>query len=264
MLRRRTAITAALAAVALGGCGFKLRSSQTFAFETLAVTPERNGLVAADLIRYFGKAIVPIAPVRGSESPQVIVDILQEVRDKNGRVSRQSFGTFIIARPGKFRFVYEKPYKQTIVSDGTTVWLHDDDLNQVTIKKLGDTVTEQPLALLLDASAADKLFDLKSAESQGSIGFVEAKSKKADAAFSDLRVAIVALQPRELTWRDALQNTNTIRFESLNKNGKLAAEAFRLRRPRARMCSNSSRSSLQIRPPAQSGAQCLSVAETRF
>lgn len=156
----------------------------------------------------------------------------QEVRDKNGRVSRQSAGTFAIARPGKFRFVYEKPYKQTIVSDGITVWLHDEDLNQVTIKKLGETVTEQPLALLLDASAADKLFDLKAIESQGSIGFVEAKSKKADAAFSDLRVAIVALQPRELTWRDALQNTNTIRFETLNKNGKIAADAFSFTPPK--------------------------------
>jgi LPS-assembly lipoprotein len=83
MLRRRTAIAAALGAVTLAGCGFKLRSSQTFVFETLAVTPERNGLVAADLIRYFGKAIVPVVPVRGMELPQVIVDILQEVRDKN-------------------------------------------------------------------------------------------------------------------------------------------------------------------------------------
>lgn len=150
----------------------------------------------------------------------------QEVRDKNGRVSRQSVGSFTIARPGKFRFVYEKPYKQTIVSDGTTVWLHDEDLNQVTIKKLGETVNEQPLALLLDASAADKLFDLKALEPQGSIGFVEAKSKKPDAAFTDLRVAIVALQPRELSWRDAFQNTNIIRFEALSKNGKLAADSF--------------------------------------
>ena len=84
MLRRHAAIaTAALGLIALAGCGFQLRSSQTFAFQTLAVTPERNGLVAADLIRYFGKAIVPMVPVRGSEPPQVIVDILQEVRDKN-------------------------------------------------------------------------------------------------------------------------------------------------------------------------------------
>lgn len=82
-MRRRSVLLASLAAVALVGCGFKLRSSQTFAFQTLAVTPEKNGMVAADLIRYFGNAIVPLAPVRGSAPPQVIVDILQEVREKN-------------------------------------------------------------------------------------------------------------------------------------------------------------------------------------
>ncbi|MES2947926.1 MAG: LPS assembly lipoprotein LptE [Pseudomonadota bacterium] len=84
MLHRRTAIVATLAnAAALAGCGFHLRSSQTFAFQTLAVTPERNGLVAADLIRYFDKSIVPLVPVRGSPPPQVIVDILQEAREKD-------------------------------------------------------------------------------------------------------------------------------------------------------------------------------------
>ena len=76
-------LLASLTAAALAGCGFKLRSSQTFAFQTLAVTPEKNGLVAADLIRYFGAAIVTIVPDRGSTPPQVIVDILQEVREKS-------------------------------------------------------------------------------------------------------------------------------------------------------------------------------------
>lgn len=82
VVHRRTTL-AALAVVALSGCGFKLRGSQVFAFQTLAVTPERNGLVAADLIRYFGKSIVPLVPTPGTEPPQVIVDILQEARDKN-------------------------------------------------------------------------------------------------------------------------------------------------------------------------------------
>ncbi|MFO1263898.1 MAG: LPS assembly lipoprotein LptE [Rhodoferax sp.] len=67
---------------ALAGCGFKLRSSQDFVFQTLAVTPEKNGLVAADLIRYFDKAIVPITPPKGGQPPQVIVDVLQENREK--------------------------------------------------------------------------------------------------------------------------------------------------------------------------------------
>lgn len=150
----------------------------------------------------------------------------QEVRDKNGRVSRQSAGTFAIARPGKFRFTYEKPYKQTIVSDGVTVWLHDEDLNQLTTRKLADTLSEQPLSLLLDPAAAEKSFELKTLESRGSIGYVEAKPRRADASVDELRIAMVASRPAELSWRDALQNTNTIRFTSLTKNGKLAVDAF--------------------------------------
>jgi LPS-assembly lipoprotein len=80
---RRAAVAAALTAALLAGCGFKLRVAPTFAFQTLAVTPEENGLVAADLIRYFGSAIVPLAATPGTVAPQVIVDILQEVREKN-------------------------------------------------------------------------------------------------------------------------------------------------------------------------------------
>jgi outer membrane lipoprotein carrier protein len=150
----------------------------------------------------------------------------QEVRDKNGRVSRSSAGSFVIARPGKFRFIYEKPYRQTIVSDGVTVWLHDEDLNQVTIRKIGDALSEQPLALLLDPTAAEKVFDLKVSPQQGSIGYVEAKAKKADSAVSELAVAIVAAQPKELTWRDALQNVNTLRFGAIAKNANVSSDAF--------------------------------------
>jgi LPS-assembly lipoprotein len=82
-MQRRTVLVAALTAMAVTGCGFKLRNSQDFAFQTLAVTPERNGLVSADLIRYFGKAVVPLAPAPGRAPPQVIVDILQEGREKS-------------------------------------------------------------------------------------------------------------------------------------------------------------------------------------
>ncbi|TAG49477.1 MAG: outer membrane lipoprotein carrier protein LolA [Betaproteobacteria bacterium] len=155
----------------------------------------------------------------------------QEVRDKNGRVSRASSGSFSIARPGKFRFIYEKPYKQTIVSDGVTVWLHDEDLNQVTIRKIGDALAEQPLALLLDPTAAEKVFELKSAPPRGSIGYVEARARKAESAVSELMVAVIGTQPSELTWRDALQNVNTLRFGKLTKNSVASGDLFQFAPP---------------------------------
>ena len=79
---RRSVLIVLLASLALAGCGFKLRSSQAFAFQTAAVTPENAGGVAGELTRYLGNAIRPVAPGAGNEPPQVIVDILQELREK--------------------------------------------------------------------------------------------------------------------------------------------------------------------------------------
>lgn len=77
-----TGVVATAGSLALGACGFKLRSSQNFAFQTVAVTPENGGAVAAELARYLGDSIRPLAPRAGEEAPQVVVDILQEQREK--------------------------------------------------------------------------------------------------------------------------------------------------------------------------------------
>jgi len=71
-----------VAVTLLAGCGFKLRSSQHFAFQTVAVTPERGAGVAAELTRYLGEAVRPVAPRDGGAPPEAIVDILQELREK--------------------------------------------------------------------------------------------------------------------------------------------------------------------------------------
>ena len=53
---------------------------------------------------------------------------------KEGKPERTktSSGSFEFLRPHHFRFIYKKPFEQTIVADGQTLWLYDPDLNQVT------------------------------------------------------------------------------------------------------------------------------------
>jgi LPS-assembly lipoprotein len=86
MTMRRRSFAAGVAGLGaaslLAGCGFKLRSSQNFAFQTVAVTPENGAGAAAELTRYLGDAIRPVAPRTGELPPQAIVDILQELREK--------------------------------------------------------------------------------------------------------------------------------------------------------------------------------------
>ena len=80
--RRRSVLAALLAGAGLSGCGFKLRASQTMAFNSIAVTPERGAGVAGDMARYFSASLKPVAPGKGEAAPEVILDILRELREK--------------------------------------------------------------------------------------------------------------------------------------------------------------------------------------
>ena len=80
-LPRRTALALVLTA-ALAACGFQLRAAKPLPFATIAVTPEKSGGVAGDMARYLGAVVRPVAPGAGGEAPEVILDILQETREK--------------------------------------------------------------------------------------------------------------------------------------------------------------------------------------
>jgi LPS-assembly lipoprotein len=80
-LPRRT-LLALLASGSLAGCGFTLRTSQDLPFDTIAVTPENATGVAGDMARYLGDRVRPVAPGADGVRPDVILDILEEFREK--------------------------------------------------------------------------------------------------------------------------------------------------------------------------------------
>lgn len=79
--------------------------------------------------------------------------VTSPARDGQAAKTKTSSGSFEFLRPNRFRFVYKKPFEQSIVSDGQTLWLHDVDLNQVTARKLTQVLNGTPAAVI--AAAAD-------------------------------------------------------------------------------------------------------------
>src|SRR5262245_1032310 len=69
-------------------------------------------------------------------------------RDGQAPRTKTSSGSFEFQRPNRFRFEYRKPFEQTIVADGQTVWLHDKDLNQVSQRKQTKVLGNTPAALI--------------------------------------------------------------------------------------------------------------------
>jgi len=74
------------------------------------------------------------------------------------RVSGQSSGTFAFSRPGKFIWNYKKPYEQVLQSDGNNMYIHDQDLNQVTVRALGNAIGSSPAAILFGSNDLEKNF----------------------------------------------------------------------------------------------------------
>ena len=72
----------ALSVTLLQGCGFALRGAPNYVFETVAVTPERSGGVAAELSRLLGNRVRPAVTPEGGKAPDAIVDVLSESRQK--------------------------------------------------------------------------------------------------------------------------------------------------------------------------------------
>ena len=84
----------------------------------------------------------------------------QQVFDRSGKAIERAEGTFAFARPGKFRWTYDKPHKQVLVGDGAKLWIHDPDLNQVTVKRMDGAISSTPAALLAGRDDITKLFTL--------------------------------------------------------------------------------------------------------
>lgn len=153
---------------------------------------------------------------------------MQTVLDKNGRMVQGGGGTMQFERPGKFRWVYEKPYEQLIVGDGARIWFYDHDLNQVTVRQLDLAIGSSPAALLAGSSDIETNFDLSEIGLQGDTEWLEAKPKAKEGTFDWVRLGFTpggVLKAMEL--HDNFGQTTVLTFSRVEQNPKLSPELFK-------------------------------------
>lgn len=155
---------------------------------------------------------------------------------KDGQAARQktSSGSFEFQRPGRFRFVYKKPFEQTIVADGTSLWLYDADLNQVTQRPQAQALGSTPAALLASAPDLQALradFTLESAPAQDGLEWVQATPKAKDGQLQNVRVGFREGQLAVLEILDGFGQRSSIRFANLQANPQLPASTFQFKPP---------------------------------
>jgi outer membrane lipoprotein carrier protein len=156
----------------------------------------------------------------------------QIVLDKNSKMLQQSTGTMQFSRPGKFRWEYDKPYEQVIVSDGSRVWLYDKDLNQVTVRKLDRALGSSPAALLAGSNEIEKGYSLTGLGSQDGLEWLEAVPRSQDTAFERIRLGFGKAGLEAMELRDQFGQATVIKFSTIERNAKLPPEAFRFTPPK--------------------------------
>jgi chaperone LolA len=150
----------------------------------------------------------------------------QQVHDRAGKVIERASGTFSFARPGKFRWTYDKPHKQVLVADGSKLWIHDPDLNQVTVKRIDRAISSTPAALLAGRDDITALFTLRDAGSADGLNWVEASPKAQDTGFERVRLGLRGRTLAAMELQDQLGGRTMLRFTDLRPNAPVAADAF--------------------------------------
>ena len=159
---------------------------------------------------------------------------------RDGKVARSktSSGIFEFARPGRFRFVYQKPFAQTLVADGQTLWMYDVDLNQVTARPQAQALGATPAAILTassDLKALQADFVFQAEPDKDGLQWVRATPKAKEgqiqsvlAAFrgTDAGPALAVLEVQ-----DSFGQRSVLTFSGFEMNPAWSADHFQFKPP---------------------------------
>jgi outer membrane lipoprotein carrier protein len=152
--------------------------------------------------------------------------------DGASKAASMSTGSFVFARPGKFIWTYQKPYEQLLQADGEKLYIYDKDLNQVTVRPLGDALGSSPAAILFGSNDLEKNFTLKDAGVKDGLEWLEAIPKAKDTTFERVSIGLKDGVPQAMELRDSFGQVSLLSFGKFEKNPPLPAEQFKFTVPK--------------------------------
>ncbi|HEX7380756.1 MAG TPA: outer membrane lipoprotein chaperone LolA, partial [Nevskiaceae bacterium] len=159
-------------------------------------------------------------------------DFTQTQSDETGRITRKQSGQVWLQRAtpgaenGRFRWAYEKPYKQLIVFDGTRVWVYDPDLQQVTVRPAGKAFAGSPAALLAARTTLTDAFDVLSSTGMNGQEHVELVPKDSQSDFKSVSLLFAGDVPVRMVFRDHLGDVTDVQFTDVKTNVHIAPGQF--------------------------------------
>jgi len=159
-------------------------------------------------------------------------DFSQTTEAAGKQASQTSRGSFEFSRPGRFRWVYAEPYQQTIVSDGSSLYVYDPELNQVTVKKLKGAIPASPASILFGSNDLERDFQVTSDGEQDGVDWIAAKPRSQDSSFERIRIGFQGALPVRMELVDSFGHVTQLRFSGLQRNPRIDPSRFRFEPPK--------------------------------
>ena len=188
------------------------------------------------LVPSLSPAVTASAPVAKAERLFAALgsfqaDFEQEVIDTDGRRLQQSSGRVAIQRPGRFRWDYEKPYRQLIVADGKQMWIYDEDLEQVTVSALDASLEQTPALLLSRHVNLEDNFSIRELPDSQGLQWLSMLPKDSTATYSEIRLGLHAETLRAMELVDGFGQVTHLRFSAIRLNRSMPASLFHFSPP---------------------------------
>jgi len=154
-------------------------------------------------------------------------EFTQQVTRGSAQAAPPSSGTFFFERPGKFRWIYAKPYEQVLVADGERLYLYDRDLNQVTVKKMSAALPASPASILFGGNEFERDFVIAEAGTRDGIAWLTATPRAREAQFERIEIGFRDGAPVAMVLADSFGQVSRLVFSRFERNPRLEAQLFR-------------------------------------
>lgn len=162
-----------------------------------------------------------LATVKGIEA-----DFSQTLYDEDLNVLEHAKGSVLLQRPGQFRWDYERPYPQSIVSNGKMLWVYDSELSQVTVTNIDDSVQNSPSILLTSDAPVESNFQVKEFTGLDGTIWIELTPRSRDSTYVRIRIAFWEDELRDMELLDHFGQITQFRFELVKKNESIRDSEF--------------------------------------
>ena len=151
---------------------------------------------------------------------------VQSVFSEDGSSLDVSAGQVYLRRPDLFRWDYQTPYVQSIIADGETIWIYDEDLEQATRKPVGDSPQQTPMLLLSSDIDPDAHFVVAELGEYDGLQWLGMTPKDVDEQYAGMRLGFDAQGLRVMELSDNLGQVTQLKFDAEQRDRELPPDWF--------------------------------------